>query len=229
MTSSANVQFSIIALRFVSKWPYFRVWLASAGTADMLLLTWAHLPLLVLGSKETFFSALFGCRDSGYKSKNTNSDPQEGFAIHCSTSWVFCRAFLIHKAAACKWAKTSPKSWRSKRHQHSSCGMSLLGLWAVRCVWHQQTWLKTLKRISVAYFDLVRVGKSAHVLFKLNFICHNSQSHKLKIFSLMTQTLTSDDSIILCATSMRCLFLFSSGLKSKWSFNKILERKCPHV
>lgn len=28
--------------------------------------------------------------DSGYKSKNTNSDPQEGaFAIHCSTSRVF--------------------------------------------------------------------------------------------------------------------------------------------
>lgn len=60
--------------------------------------------------------------DSGYKSKNTNSDPQEGaFAIHCSTSRVFffkCAAFfffLIHKAAACKWGKTSPKSWRSKR------------------------------------------------------------------------------------------------------------------
>lgn len=53
--------------------------------------------------------------DSGYKSKNTNSDPQEGaFAIHCSTSRVFFVQpfffFLIHKAAACKWGKTSPKS-----------------------------------------------------------------------------------------------------------------------
>lgn len=103
--------------------------------------------------KEFFLSALFGCRDSGYKSKNTNSDPQEGFAIHCSTNRVYCGASLIHKAAACKWGKTSPKSWRSKRHQHSSCSMSLVGLWAVRCVWYQQTWLENmLKIISVAYF-----------------------------------------------------------------------------
>lgn len=115
----------------------------SASTADLLLLTWAHPPLLVWGGKEKcFFLALFGCRDSGYKSKNTNSDPQEGFAIHCSTSRVFCRAFLIHKAAACKWAKTLPKSWRSKKHQQGNGSMSLLGLWAVRCVWYWQTWLE---------------------------------------------------------------------------------------
>lgn len=87
---------------------------------------------------------MFGCRDSGYKSKNTNSDPQEGFAIHCSTSRVYCGAFLMHKAAACKWGKTSPKSWRSKRHKHSSCSMSLLGLWYVHCVWYQQTWQENM-------------------------------------------------------------------------------------
>lgn len=93
----------------------------------ILLLTWAHLPLLASGGKGKLSSLSF-CSgwlqgDSGYKSKNTNSDPQEGaFAIHCSTSRVFFFNvqpffffFLIHKAAACKWGKTSPKSWRSKR------------------------------------------------------------------------------------------------------------------
>lgn len=161
---------------------------ASSDTADMLLLSWAHPPLLVLGrkGKKNLPSALFGCRDCGYKSKNTNTDPQEGFAIHCSTSRVFCRAFLIHKAAACKWAKTSPKSWRSKRHQHSSCGMSLLGLWAVRCVWHQQTWLKMLKRMSVAYSELVTEAICACA--ELNFLKH---SRWWQISSLMTQTLGS--------------------------------------
>lgn len=130
----------------------------------MFLLTWAHPPLLVWGSKETLFFffplASFGCRDSGYESKNTNSDPQEGFAIHCSTSRVYCEAFLIHKAAACKWDKTSPKSWRSKRQQqHNSCSVSLLGLWAARCVWHQQTWLgEILKMISVAYLASVTLN-----------------------------------------------------------------------
>lgn len=138
------------------------------------------------GEKKNLPSALFGCRDCGYKSKNTNTDPQEGFAIHCSTSRVFCRAFLIHKAAACKWAKTSPKSWRSKRHQHSSCAMSLLGLWAVRCVWHQQTWLKMLKRMSVAYFELVTEAICACA--ELNFLKH---SRWWQISSLMTQTLGS--------------------------------------
>lgn len=111
--------------------------------------------------RKNLLSALFGCRDSGYKSKNTNSDPQEGFAIHCSTNRVYCGAFLIHKAAACKWDKTSPKSWRSKRHQHSSCSCStsLLGLWAIHCLWYQQTWQENmLKIISVAYFVSKMVG-----------------------------------------------------------------------
>lgn len=134
---------------------------ASAGTADTLLCSsWLeHTPLCwCWAAKKFLLSALFGCRDSGYKSKNTNSDPQEGFAIHSSTSRVYCGAFLIHKAAACKWGKTSPKSWRSKRHQHSSCGMSLLGLWAVHCVWYQQTWLENLlKMISFAFVASVTV------------------------------------------------------------------------
>lgn len=72
--------------------PHFRVWLLRR-TALTLLLTWAHPPLLVLSSKENFFSSLCGCRDSGYKSKTTNSDPPVGhrklFAIHCSTISVF--------------------------------------------------------------------------------------------------------------------------------------------
>lgn len=86
-----------------------------------------HTPLCWCeAAKERFPpSALFGCRDAGYKSKNTNSDPQEGFAIHCSTSGLHCAAFLMHKAAVCKWGKTSPKSRRSKRQQqlrHVSTG-----------------------------------------------------------------------------------------------------------
>lgn len=133
----------------------------SAGTAGTLTCSsWLEHTSLCWCSaaRKTLQPALFGCRDCGYKSKNTNSDPQEGFAIHCSTSRVYCGAFLIHKAAACKWGKTSPKSWRSKRHQHSSCSMSLLGLWAVHCVWYQQAWLENiLKMINVAYFAFVRL------------------------------------------------------------------------
>lgn len=129
---------------FVSAWihavvfsdaPGFRVWLLR-HTAQTLLMTWSHPPLLVLGSKgKSLFSACCGCRDSGYKSKNTNSDPLGTFLLSTAAQAVsFCRSVLAHKAAVCKWANTSPKSGRSEMLQNSSC--SPLGVWALHCVWY---------------------------------------------------------------------------------------------
>lgn len=110
-------------------WLCFRVWLdwkktseASASKADTPPDLSTPPSAGVRQQRNCLLSAWFGCRDCGYKSKNTNSDPLEGFAIHCNTSWVYCEAFLIHKAAA-SGAKhcPSPEDLRSTSTAAAAC------------------------------------------------------------------------------------------------------------
>lgn len=137
---------------YLSKSSYCRVWLGVGGRwwgGGISACCWAELDLSTPPSagvrqqnsvyagcvcRDHPFSTLFGCRDSAWvqvqehKFRPTERlcsplQHSQGFCCCCSVCFL---AFLIHKAAACKWAKTLSKSWRSKSHQHSSCSIAVL-------------------------------------------------------------------------------------------------------
>ncbi len=134
----------------------------SADTADTLTcFPWLeHTPLCwCQAAKKILFSLLcLAAGTLGTSPRTLIQNHKKALLSAAAQAGFYCGVFSNHKAAACKWGKTSPKSWRSERHKHSSCSMSLLGLWTVHCVWYQQSWLENkLRRISVACLASVRV------------------------------------------------------------------------
>lgn len=158
--------------------PFFRVWLLRIGfPSGVLLLTWAHPPLLVLCSKEKFSHPCLAAGTLG-TSPRTLIQTRRKALLSTAAQAAFLRTILIHKAAATKWANTSPKSWRSKRHQYSSCSVSLLGLWAVLSVWHQYTFVENM--LKMTSFASVRVGNH-HMGFLNDWFCHKWHGHSNQI------------------------------------------------